>query len=347
MKHLRSVWPLLVGGAVGLALASTWVSAQSEWAKRPAVQQLYEKAKAEKEVALFVPNARESDWMAKAFSERFPGIAVKASADPQYSTRLITEARAGRYSADVLSHSLGGLIEMQKRDLLGNMDWSSFDVRGSNVVLGGLAATTHNFVYTIIYARDKVDAMDLPRKWTDLIEPKWKGRMVTQAFLLPRLMGFLALEWGPQETEKWGRALIEQQGTLVVNSNSERYLRTGERVLAVAENVATSYQHKRNGINVDFLVMDLVPATQFIVAITKNAPHPNAARLLAGWYASDEGKALSEKLNNESDLRPGSRGTLFKRVNDNQSKILLEDASTMAKRAEYYKQFSGFIRGTE
>ena len=345
MAPLRNV--CFGGGILALVFASSCAWAQSEWARRPAVQQLYEKAKAEKEVTLFVPNARESDWVAKAFSERFPGIVVKATADLQYPTRLITEARAGRYSADVLSHSLGGLMEMQKRDLLASMDWSTFDVRSSNIVLGGQAATTHNFVYTIIYAKDKVDAKDLPKKWTDLLDPKWKGRMVTQAFLLPRMMGFLAMEWGPQETEKWGRALIEQQGTLVVNSNSERYLRTGERVLSVADNVATSYAHRRNGVNVDFLVMDLVPATQFIVAATKNPPHPNAARLLAGWYASDEGKALAEKLNDESDLRPGSRGALFKRVNDNKSKILLEDESTMAKRAEYYKQFSGFIRGTE
>ena len=345
MKHLRNT---LLGGAVlTLAVASNWVAAQSEWSKRPAIQQLYEKAKAEKEVTLFVPNARESDWVVKAFSERFPGVAVKATADLQYPTRLITEGRAGRHSADVLSHSLGGLMEMQKRDLLANMDWATFDVRGSNVVLGGQAAATHNFVYTIVYAKDKVDAKDLPKKWTDLLDPKWKGKMVTQAFLLPRMMGFLALEWGPQETEKWGRALIDQQNTLVVNGNAERYLRTGERVLSVADNVATSYAHKRNGVNVDFLVMDSVPATQFIVAVAKNAPHPNAARLLAGWYASDEGKALSEKLNDESDLRPGSRGALFRRVNDSKSKILLEDETTMAKRAEYYKQFSGFIRGTE
>ena len=150
MKHLRNT---LLGGAVlTLAVASNWVAAQSEWSKRPAIQQLYEKAKAEKEVTLFVPNARESDWVVKAFSERFPGVAVKATADLQYPTRLITEGRAGRHSADVLSHSLGGLMEMQKRDLLANMDWATFDVRGSNVVLGGQAAATHNFVYTIVYA---------------------------------------------------------------------------------------------------------------------------------------------------------------------------------------------------
>ncbi len=339
--------PLHAAVAAAFTLFSTLAFAQSDWAKRPAVQQLYEKAKAEKEVTFFAPNARETDWATKAFMERFPGIEVKATADLQYPTRLITEARANRHSADVLSHSLGGLMEMQKRELLANMDWSTFDVRGSNVVLGGQAAATHNFVYTVIYAKDKVNAKDLPKKWTDLLDPKWKGKMSTQAFLLPRMMGFLAMEWGPEQTEKWGRALIEQQNTLVLNNASDRYLKTGERVLSVADNVATASSYKRNGINVDYLVMDLVPATQFIVAVTKNAPHPNAARLLAGWYASDEGKALAEKLNDEVDLRPGSTSALYKRAVENKSKILLEDENTMAQRAEYYKKFSSFVRGTE
>jgi iron(III) transport system substrate-binding protein len=337
--------------ARGAVLASLCIpaiaGAQSDWAKRPAVQQLYEKAKAEKEVSFFAPNARETDWAAKAFMERFPGITVKSTADLQYPTRLITEARAGRHQADVLSHSLGGLMEMQKRDLLANVDWSTFDIRGGNIVMHGQAAATHNFVYTVIYAKDKVDAKDLPKKWTDLLDPKWKGRMSSQAFLLPRMMGFLAMEWGPQQTEKWGRALIEQQDTLVLNGSTDRYLKTGERVLSVADNVATSLDYKRNGVNVDYLVMDYVPATQFVIAVTKNAPHPNAARLFAGWYASDEGRALAEKLNNEVDLRPGSTSPLYKRALDNKSKILLEDENTMTQRAEYYKQFSGFIRGTK
>jgi iron(III) transport system substrate-binding protein len=339
--------PFRAAIAAVFALSSSLAWSQADWIKRPAVQQLYEKAKAEKEVTFFAPNARETDWVIKAFGERFPGITIKATADLQYPTRLITEARAGRSSADVLSHSLGGLMEMQKRELLAPVDWGTYDVRGSNVVLGGQAAATHNFVYTTIYAKDKVDAKDLPKKWTDLLDPKWKGKMSTQAFLLPRMMGFLAMEWGPQQTEKWGRALIEQQNTLVLNAGSDRYLKTGERVLSVADNVATAYAYKRSGVNVDFLVMDLVPATQFIVAVTKNAPHPNAARLLAGWYASEDGKATAEKLNDESDLRPGSKSALYKRAMDAKAKILLEDEGTMAQRAEYYKQFSGFIRGTE
>ena len=50
--------------------------------------------------------------------------------------------RTDQSLADVLSHSLGGLMEMQKRELLANVDWGTFDVRGSNVVLGGQAAAT-------------------------------------------------------------------------------------------------------------------------------------------------------------------------------------------------------------
>jgi iron(III) transport system substrate-binding protein len=333
-----------------LAAAAVAISAHAaaqDFTKRPGVQALYEKAKAEKEVVFWSPNERETQWVPSEFAKRFPGIQVKTFADVQFPTRVITEARANRHSADVMSHSLGGLMELKRRDLLAALDWDSFGIAKTNVVLDGQAAATHNFIYTVIYDRDKVKAQDVPKRWADLTDPKWQGKLVSQAFLLPRLTAFLAMEWGPDAAEKWARTLVEQQKTLVINGLSERYLKTGERLLGVGENLAQTYELRKNGVNADFVVMDLMPSTQFIVTVAKNAPHPNAARLLAGWYASDEGKALAEKLNNESDLRPGSRGQLYKRVQDAKSKVLLEDEKNMVQRAEYYKRYSGFIRGTE
>jgi iron(III) transport system substrate-binding protein len=327
--------------------SATSALAQSDFTRRPGVQALYEKARAEKEVVFWSPNERETQWVPAEFARRFPGIQVKTFADVQFPTRVITEARANRHSTDVMSHSLGGQMELKRRDLLAQLDWDTFGVSKGNVVLDGHAAATHNFIYTVIYDRTKVKPQDLPKRWADLTNPKWQGKLVSQAFLLPRLTAFLAMEWGPDAAEKWARTLVEQQKTLVINGLSERYLKTGERLLGVGENLAQIYELRKNGVDADFIVMDLIPSTQFIVTVAKNAPHPNAARLLAGWYASDEGKALAEKLNNESDMRPGSRSQLYKRAQEAKSKILLEDEKNMAQRAEYYKRYSGFIRGTQ
>jgi ABC-type Fe3+ transport system substrate-binding protein len=159
------------------------------------------------------------------------------------------------------------------------------------------------------------------------------------------MMGFFALEWGPEKAEKWGRTLIDDQKLLIVNTPSGSYLKSGERVMAVGESTALAYQYKAEGLDVDYLTLDLVPAGQFVVTTLKDAPHPNAGLLLAAWLASDEGRALFDSVIHEADIRPGSTSALAKEIAAAKAKIILEDTSTMELRAKYYEGYSKMVRG--
>src|SRR5579863_9593374 len=138
-----------------------------------AVQALYEKAKAEKEVTLWTPAAIEGGWVPAEFGKRFPGIEIQFTADLQGATKIIAEARAGRHSVDVWSFSIGGMIEVAKRGLLAPQDWAAYGLDPGNVFFDGGAVATHNFVYTVVYAKDKVADADLPKTWESLTDPKW------------------------------------------------------------------------------------------------------------------------------------------------------------------------------
>jgi len=310
-----------------------------------AMQALYEKAKAEKEVTLWTPAAIEGGWVPAEFGKRFPGIEVQFTADLQGATKIIAEARAGRHSVDVWSFAIGGMIEVQKRDLLANEDWARYGIDERNVFFNGQAAATHNFIYASLYAKQYVKAADLPKTWNDFLDPKWKGKLVAQSFLLPRMMGFFALAWSPERAEQWGRALIDDQKTLIVNTPSESYLKSGERVMAVGESISLAYQYQADGVDVGYLTLDLVPAGQFVTTVLKDAPHPNAALLLAAWLASDEGRALYETLIHEADIRPGSKSPLAKEIAATGAKTILEDVNTMELRAKYYEGYAKLVRG--
>jgi iron(III) transport system substrate-binding protein len=328
-----------------LTLTLIPASAQNSWQDSPAVKALYEKAKAEGEVVIWGPVQTEVDWIAVEFPKRFPGITVKGTGDLQAATKLIAEARANRHSVDAWQNSLGGMLEVQKRGLFGKVDWRQYGLDDDRILFDGEGVAVHNFVYSTPYAKALVKDADLPRTWDDLLDPKWKGKMVSQDFLFPRLMGFLALEWGEARTEKWGRTLINDQKLLIVNSPRESFLKTGERVLVIGDSVTQSFQYTDSGVATGYTVLDIVPAVQFMVSTMKNAPHPNAARLLAAWLATDEGLALREKIVHGFSIRAGSKSKLAGEIRSAKSKIILEDLSTMAQRAEFYKKFSVLVRG--
>jgi iron(III) transport system substrate-binding protein len=319
--------------------------AQTGWRDHPAVQALYEQAKAEGEVVIWGPTQIEVDWLAVEFPKRFPGITVKGTGDLQAATKLIAEARVNRHSVDVWQNSLGGMLEVQKRGLFAKVDWRRYALDDDRVLFEGDGVAVHNFVYSTPYAREFVKDADLPKTWDDLLDAKWKGKMVSQDFLFPRLMGFLALEWGEERTEKWGRALIHDQKLLIVNSPRESFLKTGERVLVIGDSVTQSFQYTDSGVPTGYTVLDLVPAVQFMVSAMKNAPHPNAARLLTAWLATDDGLATREQIVHGFSIRPGSKSKLADEVRRAKSKTILEDVSTMTQRAVFYKKFSALVRG--
>ena len=52
--------------------------------------------------------------------------------------------------------TLGSVLEVQKRGLIGKTDWTSGGIRKDDIFFDGEAAATHNFVFTLLYAKGKV-----------------------------------------------------------------------------------------------------------------------------------------------------------------------------------------------
>jgi len=326
-----------------LCVASAW--AQSSWKDSPAVRALYDKAKQEGKVIIWGPQQREVDWIPEPFGSMFPGIEVQWLGDNNIATKAIAEARAGRHDVDVFHTSLGGIIPLNQRELLATIDWSIFGTAGSNVALGGKVGLTSNHVYAVVYNAEKVKESDLPRQWTDLLDPRYKGKMAGSLFLLPRLVGFLGLEWGEDKALQFARDLVDKTDILLTRAPRDSLLQSGERVYAVADFDSAGMFWASQGLPVKYVIPQPAAAVQFVTSVLDKAPNPNAARLLAGWMTTPEAKRAREKMRFESDYRPGSESELGRKLHASGIKILFENESNMALREQIYKKATPILSG--
>jgi iron(III) transport system substrate-binding protein len=150
----------------------------------------------------------------------------------------------------------------------------------------------------IAYNPNNVPAADAPKKWEDLLDPKWKDAINVKVsnsglqhgvwyMLLPILGMDYFKKFGDQKprafdsyVQQYDR-LVNQQDKLIHTAQYSGYL-----------------EWKAKGAPVAFVTPPGgLPATAESWGIVGNAPHPNAARLYMDWFLSPVGqKANGEGL---------------------------------------------------
>jgi iron(III) transport system substrate-binding protein len=153
----------------------------------------------------------------------------------------------------------------------------------------GFSYITNAARYFLIYNKDKVSPEDVPRAWTDLLDPKWKGRVATGHPAFSGCTGTWAL--GIKKVHGWGffESLAKNNPRIGRSAvDPMTLINAGECLVGVgAANNAYASIDKGNPIGVvhpsDGLVLCVTPS-----AIPAHAPHPNAARLFMDWLLSPD-----------------------------------------------------------
>jgi iron(III) transport system substrate-binding protein len=150
--------------------------------------------------------------------------------------------------------------------------------------------------YGILVNTDMVKPAEEPKSWKDLLQPRWKGKVLADDM---RALGGGAVFF-MVTTQKLGREfhdkLAEQQPHMnrELRGNYPRVAR-GEYPLYVPFTVPDILDLK--GLPVKVIVpAEGCPYVRFDGAIYKNAPHPNAARLLVDFFLSDEAQLIYANL---------------------------------------------------
>jgi ABC-type Fe3+ transport system substrate-binding protein len=302
MKHCArsgNFWVCIAVCAVALFAFATASFAQFT----PALKQLIPLAKKEGEVSIFIGTvkctAEEEERFSKAFAHLY-GIPMKVHLasigdHPMARRRLLEEARTGiKPMVDVFNTGIKGLQELADEGLFLPTNWKELGILDEDLIkrvnLRGKDPIDAVYMSTnirgVIYNTKLVKPGDAPRKFEDLLDPKWKGKIIAPAF--PSAFPYIALVIGEQASLKLVKQLVEEQK------------------LAFAPSY-TAGSDKAKGAPVENAPMKVAGFRQG-AQVLKNAAHPAAAKLLVHFMTStpEGAKVMDEILDWGKRNMPGS-----------------------------------------
>ncbi len=213
---------------------------------------------------------------------------VRAS---ELAARIRAEQSSGRYTADLFINS-GDAINLDNRaGLIGNLDPVP-NMKHVRPDMAGEITSIKTPVYMVAYGllinTNLVKSGDAPKSWQDLNDPKWKGKILADDVRAPG-GGFVFFS---ATLGKFGRGFHETlaRQDLVFSRDpgqDQQRVARGEYPLRIPQ-VFPTYLLMR-GLPVNIVIpQEGSPYIRFDLALAKNAPHPNAARVMINWYLSAE-----------------------------------------------------------
>jgi iron(III) transport system substrate-binding protein len=284
--------------------------------------ELIAKAKQEGEVVIYLGRAGSRQMLDafKPFEEKY---GIKATpvigSGSENAAKALAERDTGLYSGDVW---MGGLTTMNTT-LLPKGAFDPIDpllqwpeVKDASTQLEGhrwygdkdnkyiilFSATVSNL---LAYNTDLVNPDEF-KSWYDLLDPKWKGKIVAHDPTLAggaSVMSFFYFnpDLGPEYLK---RIYTEQNVTIVADSRQgAEWLALGKFALEFIPAGSDTTDMSDQGLPVKDFLRPLKEGGQIAasgtgtLAVMNKAAHPNAAKLFVNWFLSKEGQIAAMTAN--------------------------------------------------
>jgi iron(III) transport system substrate-binding protein len=301
-----------------------------------AIMQLYTAAKKEGTVVIRGPSDPIIYQKAQeVLNKEYPGIKIDhfESLPEPVVQNLITESQAGKPSTvDIVqSGSLRAVRPLIDRDMLVAYPGWEKDFGLDAVYAGHRLVGNYNLALPIAYNTKLVSAQEAPKNWEDLADGKWKGRkIIAEARLVPFAM--LGAEIGKAKATELAKKVLAQDpiilqgGTTVLNA-----LAGGQAPIAIGLYAYAVDKLKKKGATIDWVPVSPLPLLTSALGVVKTAPHPNAARLFAGWLGTIEGQKIIYEYSGQATLvGKNAYGPEAERLKTAHPKIILETDQNFA-----------------
>jgi len=309
---IRSLGSSSVGVAILLAaVAASFARAQSfaELASDDSPsrhQRLVEAAQKEGFLTVYTSNAAQTIAALSADFEKRYGVRVDAwrASSAKVLQRAAAEKRAKRWDFDAVSISSPELEALVRENLLQEITsaWHKEMLEGTLPAHRGWAPQFIN-VFVQAYNTRAVKKRDLPKRWADLLEPRWRGMLGVEAKSGEWYCSLLK-NLGEEKGTELFREIAARNGLSVRSGNSvlANMVVSGEVPLALAVYSHMIEQARQQGAPVDWFAIDPMIARSNGIGVSRKPPHPNAA-LLFYEYAIGDAQPLMLRMNYLSPVK--------------------------------------------
>ena len=297
------------------------------------------KAKEEKTFVYYsTTDIRDGTAMVHAFQKKYPFIEPKLFrlGSTQIVVKVLQEHRGGAHLFDVISATSFQFSEIFKEDL-----FQKYDSPERRAFLDdfkdkeGYWTSAYHNASIIAYNTSLLKPADLPKSYDDLLDPKWKGKM---------LMDSRETEWYASMLQVLGREKGQQLMRGLAKQNLSfrpgrtlitQVLASGEAPLAVNDYDHLVQSAKKRGAPVESIAAYPVISRVTPIALGRYAPHPNVGKLFIDFSLSEEGQKILRSFG-RSSARKGIEPDELQRKG---VRLYVSDISLAKDYARYDKEF--------
>src|ERR1700716_180530 len=341
-----------LSGAEGLQGAGVLLAGGGFWTRvlaaapppEPVTPELIEAAKKEGQVIYYTStDLPVAEKLAKAFEAKYPGIAVRVerTGAERVFQRIGQEYSSNIHAVDIVNSSDAAHFIVWKRDGI-LAPYAPEDVAkfypAEHRDIDGQFASWRIWLSIIAYNTNLVKAEEAPKSFADLLDPKWKGKIVkahpgysgtimTATYQMQRDLGWTFFEQ------------LAKQNIMQVQSSADppKKLDLGERSVMADGNEYNIFQLREAGRPVEPVYAS--EGSPLIIGpngIFKASPNPNAAKLFQSFCFSRDAQQLIVDVGGLRSVHPQTREkpgrTPFKDI-----KTMKDDAAAVEKMSEEIK----------
>lgn len=186
-------------------------------------------------------------------------------------------------------------------------DYASLGVDPRTVHFDRGTVSVANQVVLPGYNKKNLSPQDVPKRWEDLLDPKWKGRKIG----IPTATGqmdYLAIKWGEQKFIQFATELAKQEP--VPGRLGELYTRLQIGEVLIASTLIDSFVNlaEKTGAPIAQAQIQPVVSPAYHAGVIKGSAHPNTGHLFVAFLVTPEAQSIWEKHGGESSaFIPGTK----------------------------------------